>query len=272
MRHTVTEHTLSTGTKGLLIDVPGSEVVSLQVYFKAGYQFGDFTKYDIPHLIEHYVFSGTKGYPGPDQIAVEIGRNGAYLSASTNDSSIRFVAECAEFEVEHILELMTELITRPIFPPKVYETERENVRTELTSYLSNYNREVSRLSGEASFPKRIMNYNKRLEQLDGITRQDVIDYYQATFHARNAVFLVSGAVKAQQATIQRKLEELFGELPVGQPREFIDEVGLGIPKPLLIVESIDSVYFNLNWFNAGLTMEERAAGTILGVILTGSYA
>ncbi len=272
MRHTVTEHTLTTGTKGLLIDVPGSEVIDIKLIFRAGYQFGDFSKYEVPHLIEHHVLNATKNYPAKDQIKTEIARNGAYLNASTGPDHIMYLAECAEFEVVRVLELLTEVVARPLFPAEFYETERENVRTELTHYLSDYPRQVYRLSEEASFPKLIMRYERRLKQLDSITHDDVVNHYHATHTARNSSFIVSGAVAANKSAIIKKLEHLYGELPLGTRNNLRDDIGLGMDKPIVGKEKIDSVYFSLNWYAGGLSDSERAAGRLLSSILTGGYS
>ncbi len=196
MKHTIKEITLATGTKGILIDVPDTEVINIKLYFRAGYQFGNFDKYETPHLIEHHILNATKKYPKKNQIMGEFSKNGAGNNAMTNPHFISYVAECAEFEYERIFDLMAEVITRPVFPKKHYETERENVRTELTRNLSDYSRQVSLLSAEANFPSLSMNYGKRLTQLDTITHEDVVEHYHKTHHALNANFVITGAIHA----------------------------------------------------------------------------
>lgn len=272
MKHTVTEHTLPAGTKGLLIDIPGSNVINIKIYFRAGYQFGDFTKFEAPHLIEHHVLNATKAFPEKNRIMAEFSVNGAFNNAFTSPSYIGYVVECAEFEAERMLELLTEVVARPLFPAKYYETERENVRTELTRYLSDYGRQASILGAEASYPQLVMNYTKRLSQLDGITHEDVVGHFRATHQALNANFIIAGATKANQELILRKLGILFGELPMGQRRELQDNIGLGLAEPIVSAEPIDSVYFNLNWFKAGVTHRERVAGNLLRSVLTGGFA
>jgi zinc protease len=272
MIHTVTEHTLSTGTQGLLIDVPGSSVVNIKLYFRAGYQFGDFAKYEAPHLIEHHVLNATKGYPAKNRIMTEFRLNGAYNNAFTNPYYISYIAECADFEVERILGLLTEVVARPLFPPEYYETERENVRTELTRYLSDYGRQASMLAAEASYPKLVMDYRQRLAQLDSITHDDVVGHYHATHTARNANFVVTGAIASNEAVILKQLEQLYGELPVGELKQLRDDIGLGLAEPLSVKEKIDSIYFHISWFEAGLNLPQRAAGRLLASILTGGFS
>ena len=272
MKHTIKEITLSSGTKGILIDVPNSEVVNLKLYFRAGYQFGDFEKYETPHLIEHHILNATKNYPKKNQIMAEFTKNGAGNNASTGSSFITYIAECAEFEYERIFDLMAEVITKPTFPEAYYETERENVRTELTGYLSDYSRQSHILSSQANFPSLSMNYSKRIEQLDSITHEDVIDYYRTTHSAHNATFIITGAIAANEAGIINKLEEIYSALPAGELRELTDPRGLGQKTPIVSHEDIESGYFYLSWYTEGGDDFERAVGRILGTILTGGFA
>jgi predicted Zn-dependent peptidase len=272
MKHSISEITLSTGTKGILIDVPNSDVMSIKFYFRAGYQFGDFNKYEAPHLIEHHILNATKKYPKKNQIMAEFSKNGAGNNAMTNPHFISYVAECAEFEYERIFDLMAEVITRPIFPIEHYETERENVRTELTRYLSDYARQASLLNAEANFPELSMNYSKRLEQIDSITHDDVVNHYHKTHTALNSNFVITGAVSDNREGIIAQLETIYSSLPKGSRNELLDPHGLGQAKPVIAYEKIDSDYFSLAWFADGGDDAERAVGRILGTILTGGFA
>ena len=272
MTHTVTEHTLSTGTKGLLIDVPNSEVVNFNFTFNAGYQFTDFAKYDIPHLIEHHILNATERYPGNGEVQREIALNGAYSNAFTGPEFIGYVAECAAFEVERIIDLHIELLTRPLFPEEFYMTERENVRTELKNYLSNYSRQTSRLNGAANFPKEVLRYEDRITRLDSITHKDVVDHYHRTHTARNANFVISGATQANTELILGKLELLYGALPQGERSSLIDEAGTGTKAPLVISNTIDSIHFELEWYVKEGGIGRRAAGGVLASIIGGGWA
>ena len=272
MKHTIKEITLSSGTKGLLIDVPNSEVLNMKLYFRGGYQFSDFSKYETPHLIEHHILNATKGFPKKNQIMAEFTKNGAGNNASTGPSFITYLAECAEFEYERIFDLMEEVITKPTFPAEHYETERENVRTELTGYLSDYSRQSHILTAEANFPTLSLSYEKRLTQLDSITHEDVVEHYRTTHSAHNASFVVTGAIAANEKGIVSKLEAIYSGLSRGDRNELADPRGRGLVKPIMAHENIDSDYFYLAWYTDGGDDHERAVGRILGTILTGGFA
>ncbi|MEX0748463.1 MAG: insulinase family protein [Candidatus Saccharimonadales bacterium] len=114
MQHTVEEVTLSNGTSGLLIDVPGSKVVSLQLYFNSGFLLADPAKYEMPHITEHLLIAGNEDYPDSMEYKRQLELNGAVFNASTNIDYNCYYWQCASFEVERILGLASAQIGRPL--------------------------------------------------------------------------------------------------------------------------------------------------------------
>lgn len=272
MEHNVEEVTLGAGTKGLLIDVPGSKVINVKVYFRAGFQFGDFSKYEAPHLIEHHVFNGTKAFPENNGIIIEMERNGASRNAFTSSDYIGYWFECADFEAGRMLELLTELVARPIFPAEHYDTERSNVRSELQRFATEWSSVAVVRNSERNFPWRSLDYVTRIEQLDSITHDDVVAHYRATHHARNAVFAVTGAVDGNREAILAGLEALFGELEPGEPRKLRDDIGLGQEAPAVQAEDIKAIYYSLGWYAEGGDRPEGVALRLLKALLTDGRA
>lgn len=271
MKHALSEVTLSTGTKGLLIDVPGSEVINIKLFFRAGFQLADRDKYEAPHLIEHHVFNGSEGFPRNGQLFTELSKNGAWSNATTNPYFITYLNECAAFEYERIMDLYIDLIQRPIFPAEQYIKERENVRSELTKNLSEYATQAYILTAEQNFPKVWLNHRTRLDQLDDISHDDVVEHYRDFHESANAAFVISGDIQANRGGIVAKLEQLYGGLPRGTRRELEKSIGLGVAGPIMRHEDIASDNFNLSWFAAPGTEAEQAAGHLLSTILTGSF-
>src|SRR5205814_1094132 len=111
MKHRVIEHHVAGGASGLVIDVPGSDVVSLQVRFNSGFQFADRKLYEVPHVMEHLLATVTRKHPGPNQFYIEAQKNGAYVNATTSVDANGYVYECADFELDRIVGLVEEQLT-----------------------------------------------------------------------------------------------------------------------------------------------------------------
>ncbi|MFC2574975.1 MAG: insulinase family protein, partial [Candidatus Saccharimonas sp.] len=153
MKHTVTEVRLDNGSRGLLIDVPGATVMSFQFQFRAGNRYvGRKNIYETAHVMEHMSFGANAKFPSEHAYEAEFTKNGAYHNAWTSDLSMVYVADCADFEWDRILELQQVAICQPRFQQESLEAEKGNVRSELTGYLNNHGRvlwpKVQQLLGE----------------------------------------------------------------------------------------------------------------------------
>src|SRR5258706_11970339 len=101
MKHSVEEVVLTNGGRGLLIHVPNATVMSYDFEFRAGYDYCTTEEiYETPHIMEHMVLGANKSYPNARLFSAELEKNGAYSNASTSSASLKYVADCADFEWE----------------------------------------------------------------------------------------------------------------------------------------------------------------------------
>src|SRR5574344_1225860 len=137
MKHTVNELILKNGARGLIVDVPGAQVMSTQFHFRAGNRFvRDKSIYETAHIMEHMAFGANKRCKDSHGYEAEFTKNGAYHNASTSDTAMVYEAECAKFEWDRVLDLQQTAITQPLFLEEEFIAERGNVKSELTGYLN----------------------------------------------------------------------------------------------------------------------------------------
>ena len=269
MKHTVTEHVLSTGTRGLLVDVPGGDVFKILVRFNSGFQFANRSMYELPHVMEHLMSTRSRKYPAPNQFFIEAQKNGAMVNANTSATANGYVYECADFELDRILDLLEEQLVRPLFSQADLDIERKNVREELSKYTTDHHRICSIALSEQAFPQEILGFDKRLSQLDGITLEAIIDYYAYAFTASNARFYIAGPIGKRSDAISSRLERLFVQLPVGSPLLPRTDIGLNILKPILQPRDISQLYYSVSLYNGELSIEERRAFVLMRLVLAG---
>lgn len=192
MKHTVTELTLKNGARGLVVDVPGAQVMSTQFHFRAGNRFTrDKSIYETAHIMEHMAFGANKRCKDAHEYEAEFTKNGAYHNAFTADIAMVYEAECAQFEWDRILDLQRTAITEPLFREDEFISERGNVKSELTGYLNIPERLLwSKMSQELG--EDTLTYSERLALLGEIRVQDVKEHYRRTHTAGNMRFVVAG--------------------------------------------------------------------------------
>ena len=193
MKYTVTEHVLKSGSRGLIVNVPGAPIMSTQFHFRAGSRFvrDHRTKWETAHIMEHMAFGANNGFASAHDYDATFTKNGAYHNAYTSDTAMCYVAECADFEWDRILKLQRSAICEPNFIQDEFAGEFGNVKSELTGYLSQPYRvlwpRISQGIGEDT-----LTFQERLDLMQNITVDDIREHYKRTHTNGNLRFIVAG--------------------------------------------------------------------------------
>lgn len=268
MKHTVSELKLANGTKGLLIDVPGATVMSFDFQFRAGYYLVPRSKWEAPHIMEHMMFGANSRYNKARTFQAEFEKNGAYANASTSTYSVHYLAECADFEWNRVLELIGVSLGTPKFIEHEFKAEYGNVKDELAGYLTNYFRELN-LKLQKQMGLLIETDQDRLKLMSSIKASDVRKHYQATHHSDNMRFVIAGQVKKRTAKINNLIANQF-DLSRGDRKELPLETPICLEKVYYIPnKTVDSMHFILEIMTTKrLDIQQRDALHLLNTMLT----
>jgi predicted Zn-dependent peptidase len=214
MHHTVEEVKLKNGAKGLLIDIPGATVMSMQFQFRAGSRYARSNEIEqVAHVMEHMAFGANARFKSEHDFEIEFTKNGAYRNAYTSDLSMVYEADCADFEWDRILELQKLAICQPRFNNEELEAEKGNVRSELTNYLNDHHRilwpRVQQLLGED-----VLTYRQSLATISNIKISDIREHHKRTHTTANMRFVIAGKLSGRKTEIKKQLESF--ELEQGE--------------------------------------------------------
>lgn len=269
MKHTVEEVRLKNGARGLLIDVPGATVMSFQFHFRAGNRYVRSKDiYETAHIMEHMAFGANSQYKSEHEYEAEFTKNGAYHNAYTSEFAMGYVAECADFEWDRILDLQRLAICEPRFTNDSLEAEKGNVRSELTGFLNNHSRvlwpKVQQVLGED-----IYSYRQRIRTIADVTLADIKDHHTRTHTSDNLRFVIAGKLHGRKSEIKRQLEDW--SLERGE-RFAIPRDELSSANPVLIKRK-EASNLSFGWsliVPRELSDEEADAMNVLDHILTGT--
>jgi len=213
MNHTVEEVKLKNGAKGLLINIPGATVMSMQFQFRAGSRYAKSKDIEqVAHIMEHLAFGANAQFKSEHAFESEFTKNGAYHNAYTSDLSMVYEADCADFEWDRILELQKVSMCQPKFNEVELEAEKGNVRSELTNYLNDHHRilwpRVQQLLGED-----VLTYRQAISTIANVTLADIREHHRRTHTTRNMRFVISGKLRGRKSEILRQLNDF--QLPEG---------------------------------------------------------
>jgi len=269
LKHTIEEVKLSNGARGLLIDVPDATVMSFQFQFRAGNCYvKNKDIYETAHVMEHMAFGANARFKSEHEYEAEFTKNGAYHNAYTSDLSMVYVADCADFEWDRILDLQRVAICQPKFNQEELEAEKGNVKSELTGYLNNHNRvlwpKIQQLLGED-----VYTFWQRLQTISSVTLADIRNHHKSTHTAKNMRFVIAGKLNGRKSEIKRQLGDW--ELPEGERFE-VPRYELSSANPTLIRRK-ESSNLTFGWsmtMPRELSDEETEAMNCLDQILTGT--
>lgn len=271
MKHSVEEVVLANGSRGLLIHIPNATVMSFDFEFRAGYDYCTSESiYETPHIMEHMVLGANQQFPNARQFNAELEKNGAYSNASTSSASLKYVADCADFEWDRVFDLLRLAITKPLFLQEEFQAESGNVKEELTGYLNNNGRVLWQRIGQAS-GERFLNDEQRVKAMPNVKLKDIKEHYLRTHTSDNLRFIIAGNLKADRKELLIKGLEKW-DLPRGERFGLLREELIGAAEPLHILrKDVENVVFGLsiqaNW---RLPDKEHDAMAVLNHMLTGT--
>lgn len=277
MKHTPEEVVLSNGSRGLLIHVPNATVMSFDFEFRAGYDYCVNEQiYETPHIMEHMVLGANEDFPNARQFNAELEKNGAYSNASTSPASLRYNADCADFEWDRVLNLIKLAITKPLFLPSEFTAESGNVKEELTGYLNNYSRVLWQRIGQES-GERFFTDEERVKLMSKVKLKDIKEHYKRTHTTDNLRFIIVGNLKEDRKQQVIKMIEKW-DLPRGERYGLKREELVGAVEPIHIVrKDVENIMFGLsiqaNWrlpdneLDAMSALNHMQTGTLHSAIL-----
>lgn len=270
MQHRVREVSLKNGIKGLLIDVPQATVMNYDFSLRAGYYLAPEGKWEVPHVMEHLLCGANQTYRKSRLFEAEVKQNGAYTNAYTNTYHVGYIGECADFEWQRILNLLTLSMSKPLFLQEEFAAEMGNVKEELSGLLSNYFRQLGvALSERLGFSVQRVETN--LSQLKNIDISDIKKHYQTTHTLDNIRFAIAGNLKDRRDEITSILEKKL-DLPSGERLPLQPTTCMQPNGPLYIKnDSVESLYISFSLvLPRRISEPEIDALNALNNILTGT--
>lgn len=249
--------------------MPDATVMSFEFQFRAGNRYVRNKEiYEAAHVMEHMAFGANAEFATEHEFEEEFTKNGAYHNAFTSDLSMVYMADCADFEWERILNLQKVSICQPQFNEEELKAEKGNVRSELTGYLNDHARllwpKSQQLLGED-----VLTFGQRLKTIPHITLEDIAEHHKRTHTAENMRFVIAGKLHGRKAAIKRNLESW--KLPKGE-RFAVPHDELHSAKPNLIRRQ-ESSNVTFAWsmiLPRVLQNEELDAMACLNHLLTGT--
>jgi zinc protease len=166
----------------------------------------------LSHILEHMLFKGTKRHPA-NALAQKIQDVGGYINAYTSFDRTVFWIDVPKDGTGVALEVLADAMMNSTLPAAEYAKEQEVIRREFAMGLD----DPDRMAGQLLFATAFQRHPYRLPVIglidvyNQLTRDQVMEYYQARYVPNNLTFVVVGDVDAD--AVYRQLGDFFKDYP-----------------------------------------------------------
>jgi len=206
---------LANGLELVIVEDERLPLVSYRLSFRTGDAHDPKELPGLTDMLAALLNEGTESRSSLD-IANEVERLGATLHAGAGSDYTTVAASALSVFGDKILELMADVTLRPSFPENEVELARQNTKESLKQQRAQPSFLANEMVSHVMFgdhPYSVIAPTP--ESIDATTREHLVEFHRSVFVPNNAVFIVVGAVQAEEMHAQ--IEKLFGSWQAGNP-------------------------------------------------------
>jgi zinc protease len=253
---TSTETTLPNGLVVVVVEDPRLPLVSFRLAFRTGDANDPRELPGLTDMLTGLLSEGTESRSSRE-IADQVARLGATLQAGANSDYTTVAASSLSTFSEDILELMADIVLRPIFPENEVDLAKQNTKESLKQQRAQPSFLASEMVARVMFGEHPYAFTAPTpESIDATTRDRLVEFHRSQFVANNAVLVVAGDV--DRDSILRQIESLFGKwAPDNIRAEDFPEPPQRVSRTAYVVDRPGSAQANIVIANSGISRTSR---------------
>ena len=267
----VREIVLDNGLKVLLLEDHKSPAVTFQVWYRVGSRNEKDGKSGLSHFLEHMLFKGTPKTK-PEEYSRIIAKNGGRSNAFTTTDVTVYFATMSRDKIGIQLELEAERMTQALLGETYFEPEKKVIQEERR--LRTEDNPVSALAEVANAVAYTVHPYRRpvigwMEDIQNLTRQDLLDYYRTYYSPNNAFIVVTGDFSSEE--ILPKIKAAYGKISSGPvpPKLRVQEPAQKGERRVILKKDAELPFLLMFYHAPNLNDPDNFALDVLTVVLAG---
>ncbi|WP_123054398.1 pitrilysin family protein [Clostridium sp. JN-1] len=181
----VQEKTLENGIKVATVK-KDTKIACVNCGIKIGSIYENRQEKGISHFIEHMLFKGTSSRNN-EQINTYLESIGGEYDAYTDSTNTVYSIAALDDELEHSLEILSDMFINSVFPEKELEKEREVILAEIRSSKDDIEDYSFKKVNEFAFDKSPLKHDTigDEETVLSFKRQDILEFYNKYYVPNN---------------------------------------------------------------------------------------
>lgn len=215
MSATIRKQTLPNGITLLTERMPHVRSVTFGVWLRLGSRHEPPQLNGASHFIEHLVFKGTETR-GARDIALAVDSIGGQMDAFTSKEYTCFYAKVLDSHVPQAVELLSDIVLRPLFDKTELERERKVIVEEIRMVEDAPEDLVYDLFSTHFYPGHALGrpIQGTEKTVGGLSRARLLRYFHEHYVPSNILIVSAGNV--DHAKLARLVTKSFGRMPAGR--------------------------------------------------------
>jgi len=265
---------LQNGLRVITIPMPSLESVTVSVWIKTGSRNETPKNNGVSHFLEHMFFKGTTNRPTAKQIAEEIDSIGGIQNAGTSKEYTEYYIKCRADKIEIAFDLLSDMAMNSLLDSKEIEREKGTIIEEIRMY-----EDTPMISIGEVFESVIYEGNSlgmdiagTEKSVQGMRREDFIDYQKNFYNPKNMIITVAGGV--DQNTANELAKKYFEKMPYAVSHKPYGKYVSKQDKPAIKLhpKKKEQTHVILGFRADGKNYKNKYAQTLLATVLGGGMS
>lgn len=258
---------LNNGQTVVIQEVKNNPIVTIDTWIKTGSIDEDDSNNGVAHFLEHLFFKGTTNLdPGEFDRILET--KGAITNAATSKDFTHYYVTIPSKDFDLAMQLHADMMLHPLIPRNEMEKERKVVLEEISKDLNAPTRVMqenlnSMLYTNHPYKRKVIG---KSEIIETITRDQVLNFYNAHYSPSNMVTIVIGDVDSAHAL--ERVKEVFNADYKKQTKNiYLKELPLTKQKKKVEYLDTESGYMVIGFRGVPIEEKDSYALDVLATIL-----
>jgi len=258
---------LPNGLRILTSSMPHTHSVSVSLYVGAGSRYERDAEAGVSHFVEHLLFKGTQKRPTAQEVAEAIDGVGGVLNGGTDREYTVYYIKVARPHMDLALDVLFELVRRPLMDPAEMEKERQVILEELAMVADSPAQLADLLLDSILWPENPLGRDVAgtPETVKGIDREMVLAYLAQQYVPNNILISVAGNIAHEE--VVAAIDAALGDWAGGMPASWLPAVSSNGVRCAVKYKNTEQAHVSVAVPGLPLNHPDRHALSFLSVIL-----
>jgi len=208
---------LPDGPRVISARLPGMRSLAVAAYVLVGSRIETRTEWGVAHFMEHVTFKGTRRYATARAVSEAVEAHGGSSNAATDRESTVYWVRLPVREAELAVDMLAELVVRPLLRDEDIDREREIIVEEIRSYRDDPAQHVFSLFDEAFYGDSPLGWEiaGNEDSVRALSVAQIRDFWRQSYRPANLVVSVAGDLEHERAV--QLVSDAFGTGNGDQP-------------------------------------------------------